>query len=201
MQPNKLMQAVQIHQFGGPEVMQIEEIPQPQPGPDEIKVQVMAAGVNPLDAKTRDGSNFVAEKLGENLPIGLGIDLSGIITEIGSEVTGWRVGDQVAGTVTNFLNPSSYAEYALASPTSIAPKPEEISFITAAALPIAGCTAWQAVHEFGKITAGQRVLIHAGAGLSVTSLSNSPSNKVLLLQLQHKRKILPGSNNSAPISV
>ncbi len=158
------MKAIRLNQYGAPEVLFYTDVEEPTVGADEIKVKVKAAGVNPIDCKIREGSSFLAKKLEPYFPIGLGFDLSGIIVECGSQVTGWKIGDEVVGTTISIERPGSYAEYAIVGSDTIVSKPKDLSFKVAAALPTPGATAWQAVNKYGNISKGDRVLIHAGAG-------------------------------------
>ena len=150
------MKAVQIHSFGGPEVLQYEDVPRPQPKANEILVRVHAAGVNPVDWKIREGY------LTATLPMIMGIDFSGVVESVGSGVAKYRSGDAVFGQVAD--ESGSYAEYAIAMESDIARKPETLDDIRAAALPVASLTSWQALFDVAKLTAGQKVLIHGAAG-------------------------------------
>jgi NADPH:quinone reductase-like Zn-dependent oxidoreductase len=150
------MKAVQIHSFGGPEVLQYEDVPRPQPKANEILVRVHAAGVNPVDWKIREGY------LTATLPMIMGIDFSGVVESVGSGVTKYRSGDAVFGQVAD--ESGSYAEYAIAMESDIARKPEMLDDIRPAALPVAALTPWQALFDIAQLTAGQKVLIHGAAG-------------------------------------
>ena len=150
------MKAIQIHAFGGPEVLQYVDVPQPQPKANEILVRVHGAGVNPIDWKIREG-HFPAP-----LPMIMGIDFSGVVESVGSGVTKHRPGDAVFGQVTD--ESGSYAEYAVALEPAVARKPEGLDHIRAAALPAAGLVSWQALFDTANLTAGQTVLIHGAAG-------------------------------------
>jgi NADPH:quinone reductase-like Zn-dependent oxidoreductase len=151
-----LMKAVRIHEYGGPEVLQLEEVPVPEPGEGQVLVRVRAAGVNPIDWKLRQGYRSVP------LPETMGIDFSGVIEAIGSGVTEFAAGDEVCGEIAD--ESGSYAEYALAEAAHIAAKPPTLDFILAAALPLASLTAWQALFDSASVKRGDRVLIHAAAG-------------------------------------
>jgi len=156
MTEKETMKAVQIHAFGGPEVLQYEDVPQPQPKVNEILVRVHAAGVNPADWKIREGYFSSA------LPMIMGIDFSGVVESVGSGVTKYRRGDAVFGQIAD--ESGSYAEYALAMESDVAGKPEALDHIRAAALPVAGLTPWQALFDTANLAAGQKVLIHGAAG-------------------------------------
>ena len=154
------MQAVRIHRFGGPEVMAIEEIDRPSPSANEVLIKVFAASVNPVDAKMREGKYpAVTEK---DLPYVLGRDVSGQIAAAGEDVSTFLIGDEVFA----FLSPEKggYEEFVLARADEVAAKPKSLDAIGAAALPLAGITAWQGLFDHGALREGQRVLIHGGAG-------------------------------------
>ena len=159
-----VMKAVRIHQFGGPEVMNIEEIERPVPAPDEILVKIYASGVNPIDWIVRNGAD---DKLRSfiPLPITLGWDAAGVVEEWGSNVTGFQKGDAVYG-VPNFPGngSGSYAEYCTAKADQFAFKPKSIGFNEAAGVPLAALTAWTGMFAHGNLQAGQRILIQGASG-------------------------------------
>jgi NADPH:quinone reductase-like Zn-dependent oxidoreductase len=151
------MKAVHIHELGGPEVLRFEEVPRPEAGAHEVLVRVHAAGVNPVDWKIREGD------LGKiALPAIMGSDFSGEVEALGPEVTEFRVGESVFGSVAD--ESGSYAEYALADTSTIIEKPAGLDYIQAAAITIPAMTAWQALFDTAKLQSGQKVLIHAAAG-------------------------------------
>ncbi|MDQ2771841.1 MAG: NADP-dependent oxidoreductase [Bacteroidota bacterium] len=154
------MKAVRIHAFGGPEVLQIEDVARPVPAADEILVKVYASGVNPVDWVVREGGNMRAYL---TLPLTLGWDAAGVVEALGSEVTGFQIGDAVYG-VPNFPGDGSYAEYCAAKASQFAHKPQRLSFTEAAAVPLAGLTAWTGLFGHGQLRAGQRVLIQGASG-------------------------------------
>ena len=156
------MKAVRIHAFGGPEVLQLEDIARPVPAADEILVQVYASGVNPADWKVREGGNDVLRAY-LTLPLTLGWDAAGIVAETGSEVTTLQKGDAVYG-VPNFPGDGSYAEYCAAKASQFARKPTSLGFNEAAGVPLAGLTAWTAMFEHGQLQPGQRILIQGASG-------------------------------------
>jgi NADPH:quinone reductase-like Zn-dependent oxidoreductase len=156
------MKAVRIHAFGGPEVLQIEDIARPVPAADEILVKVYASGINPVDWGVREGGNDVLRPY-LTLPLTLGWDAAGVVAEVGSEVTGFQLGDAVYGEP-NFPGDGSYAEYCAAKASRFAHKPKSLSFTEAAGVPLAGLTAWTGLFEHGKLQAGQRVLIQGASG-------------------------------------
>lgn len=156
------MKAVRINEFGGPEVMKLEEIERPVPAPDEILVKVYASGVNPTDWGIRNGGNDFLKPL-LKLPMTLGWDAAGIVAETGSDVTDFQKGDEVYG-VPNFPGDGSYAEYCVAKASQFALKPKSISFNEAAGIPLAALTAWSGIFEYGKLQSGQRILIQGASG-------------------------------------
>ena len=156
------MRAVVQHSFGGPDVLRVEEVPRPVPLPTEVLVRVHAAGINPVDWKTRVGG-AMAGVLGEP-PFTLGWDVSGVVAEVGFGVTTLKVGDEVYGMPWFPRAVGGYAEYVTAPARQFARKPATISHEQAAAVPLAALTAWQALVDTADVQPGQRVLIHAAAG-------------------------------------
>lgn len=155
------MRAVVQHEFGGPEVLVVEEAPVPEPIPTEVQVRVHAAGVNPVDFKTRAGgrSKFLGEP-----PFTVGWDVSGVVTKLGAGVTRFRVGDEVFGMPWFPREAAAYAEYVTAPSRHFEHKPAVLSHEAAAALPLAGLTAWQIVVDTINLQAGDDLLVHAAAG-------------------------------------
>jgi len=156
------MRAIVIDSTGGPEVLRLEEIPRPNKVNSEFLIKVVAAGVNPIDAKTRSGKGVSA--FIPSFPAVLGNDFSGIVVETPYEAHPIKVGDEVYGMVPVPRASGSYAEYVAASSLSIARKPKALSHVEAAGVPLAALTAWGMVVEIAKAHEGQRILIHAGAG-------------------------------------
>lgn len=156
------MKAVRINEFGGTEVMKLEEIARPVPAPDEILVKVHASGVNMVDCKIREGGNEILRSF-LKLPLTLGCDAAGTVEEVGSEVTRFKKGDQVYGCP-NFPGDGSYAEYCAAKASQFALKPESISFNEAAGVPLAALVAWAGLFELGQLQSGERILIHGASG-------------------------------------
>lgn len=153
------MRAISQNSFGGPEVLTEVTVPKPVPGPTEVLVRVHAAGVNPVDAKTRAGGRFLGEP-----PFVLGWDVSGVVEEVGFGVTAHRPGDAVFGMPLFPRQAGAYAEYVVAPARQFAPKPAGLDHHHAAALPLVGLTAWQSLVETADVREGQRVLVHAAAG-------------------------------------
>ena len=155
------MKAVRIHSYGGLETLVYEDAPCPQPAEGQVLIRVRAAGVNPIDWKIRQG--FLQEVFPYEMPLILGTDLSGVVEAVGTNVNGFQPGQDVYGIADMTLS-GSYAEYALALDSAIAPMPKTLNYNQAASVPIVAMTAYQALFEIGKLKAGQSVLIHAGAG-------------------------------------
>jgi len=153
------MLAWQVHEFGPPDVLKLERVLRPAPGPGEVLVKVAAAGVGPWDAWIRAGKSAVDQPL----PLTPGSDLSGEVVAVGAGVAELRVGDQVYG-VTNPRFVGAYAEYAVASAGMIARAPASLTLIEAASVPVVAVTAWQALFDYAKLEAGQSVVIHGAAG-------------------------------------
>ncbi|WP_316814677.1 NADP-dependent oxidoreductase [Pedobacter nyackensis] len=151
------MKAIVISKFGTAEELQLMEVLKPTPNDDQVLIRIMAAGLNPVDTKIRSGAHVSCKSL--QLPAILGKDMSGIIESAGRNVQGFKPGDAVFGCINN-----TYAEYVAASPDVIVKKPENISFNEAAAISLAGLTAYQAIHDHLKVEPGQRVLIQSAAG-------------------------------------
>ena len=156
------MKAVRINAFGGPEVLQLEDVARPVPTADEILIKVYASGVNPVDCSVREGGNEVLRPY-LTLPMTLGWDAAGVVEEVGSAVTKFKRGDAVYGEP-NFPGDGSYAEYCVAAASRFARKPQRLSFTEAAGVPLAGLTAWTGLFEHGKLRAGQRILILGSSG-------------------------------------
>jgi NADPH:quinone reductase-like Zn-dependent oxidoreductase len=154
------MHAIRIHEFGGPEVLKDETITLPQPQDDDILVRVMAASVNPVDAKTREGKFKAVDK--GDLPLTLGRDLSGVVESCGAAAQGVREGDEIFALIG--ADRGAQAQYVTVKAVEFAPKPENISHVEAASVPLAALTAWQGLFEHGDLKPGQKVLIHGGAG-------------------------------------
>ncbi|WP_414475611.1 NADP-dependent oxidoreductase [Microvirga sp. M2] len=153
------MKAVRIHRFGGPEVLMLDDVPWPQPKDDEVLVRVHAASVNPVDYKIRAGSYTVTD---DQLPYTLGRDLSGTVELLGTRAHTLKAGDPIFAFIG--VDRGTYAEYVVVKAMEMAAKPATIDHVQAAAVPLAGLTAWQGLFDHGQLRAGQRVLVHGGAG-------------------------------------
>ena len=153
------MKAIVAHQYGGPEVLKLEQAPRPEPNWNEFLVRVIASGVNPADPLIVSGK--YAKEFGTHLPLIPGYDIAGVVEKIGGGITKFKIGDAVYGYV---LFGGGWAEYAVTNEYEAAIKPESITFVEAAAVPLAALTAWQALIDTAKLSAGQTVLIHGGSG-------------------------------------
>ena len=157
----KTMKAVCIYSYGGPGVLVYENAPSPHPGPGEVLVRVHAAAINPVDWKIREG--HLKEMLHHTLPLILGWDVSGVVESLGTGVVRLKVGDEVFSRP-DIARDGAYAEFIVIREAEVALKPKSIDHIHAAALPLAGLTAWQTLFDAAGLAAGQRVLIHGAAG-------------------------------------
>lgn len=154
------MKAIRINEFGGPEVMKIEEVERPVPQPDEILVKMYASGVNPADYVVRQGGNEILKPF-LKLPLVPGIDGAGEVAETGDDVTNFKKGDRVYG-IPNFLH-GTYAEFITAKASQFCLMPKNLSFNEGGAIPSCALMAWDGM-ELGKVSSGQRVLINGAAG-------------------------------------
>lgn len=151
------MQAVVIDAYGGNEVVRIVDVDRPTPRAGEVLVKVHAAGVNPVDYKIRNGAG---QRLGMTLPIRMGGELVGTIEQLGPGADGFERGDDIFGMV----HTGAFAEYAVAKAADVVRTPNNLEYVQAAALPLAGSTAWQALFDEAGLAAGQRLLITASSG-------------------------------------
>jgi len=151
------MKAVRIHEFGGPEVLKYEDVSEPQPGPGEIRIRIIAAGVNPMDWKIRKG---LVGKL--PLPMIMGLDVAGVVDALGQGGVFFQPEEEVFAKVS--IGEGGYAEYTVVNSTQAARKPRSIGFVESAAIPTAGLAAWQCLFDIAGLEKGQSVLIHGAAG-------------------------------------
>lgn len=158
----KNTKAARIHKYGGPDEVQLETASLPDPQAGEILIRVHAAGVNPIDWKIRAG--YIQQVMPLPLPITLGGDFSGTVEVVGPGVANFKVGDAVFGQAPAWNGSGSYSQFLLAKSGTVALKPSGLSHIQAAALPLVGVSALQALTEHLRVTASQKVLIHGGAG-------------------------------------
>jgi len=155
------MKAIVVHEYGGPEVLKYEDVPRPEPKDDQILVRVIAAGVNPVDDASR--SPKYAKFFGITLPFIPGYDIAGVVEKTGAKITKLKQGDSVYAYL-SLKGGGGYAEYAVATEVEAASKPKSIGFVEAAGVPVVALTAWQALIDTAKLSAGQTVLIHGGSG-------------------------------------
>jgi NADPH:quinone reductase-like Zn-dependent oxidoreductase len=159
--PMETMKAVRVHEYGGPEVLQYEDAPRPQAGPGEVLIKVHASSVNPVDWKVRAG--YLKQMLNYKMPMIPGWDVSGVIEAVGSGVTRLKRGDGVYSRP-DLSRDGAYAEFVAVKESEVALKPKSIDHATAAAIPLAALTAWQALYDGAKLSSGQTLLIHGAAG-------------------------------------
>ncbi len=155
------MKAVRIHEYGNSGVLQYEDAPMPIITSNEVLIRVVAASVNPVDWKVREG--YLKEMFPYEMPLTLGWDVSGVVESVGPGVTRFKVGDAVYSRPDIKRN-GTYAEYVVIREAELAFKPRTISHAEAASLPLAGITAWEVLINTANLIAGQKVLIHAGSG-------------------------------------
>ena len=153
----EMMNAIQAMDYGGPEVLEFQQVDRPEPGGDQVLVRLKAAGVNPADWKYRSG--MYKERMPVHFPWIPGLEGSGVVEAVGADVKTYKAGQEVYGAIT-----SSYAEYALAKEKDIQPIPGGLTFEEAASLPVGVLTAWGALIDTANVQAGQNVLVHGAAG-------------------------------------
>jgi NADPH:quinone reductase-like Zn-dependent oxidoreductase len=155
------MRAARIHRYGPPEVLQIDDVPEPRAGPRDVLIEVHGSSVNPVDWKIRSGGQRAL--IHYKLPWILGLDVSGVVREVGREVTRFAVGDEVISSPTH-RRPGTWADLVAIDEAAVAKKPRNLSHLEAGSLPLVALTAWDALVVRGRLTRGQKALIHAGAG-------------------------------------
>ncbi len=153
------MKAIRVHRYGGPEVLELEDIAVPAPDTNEVLVKVAAAGVGPWDALIRTGKSGVAQML----PLTPGSDIAGVVDRVGSNVTAFAVGDTVFGC-TNAFFVNGYAEFARAEAGMIAAAPTSIDAVEAASVPVVAVTAWEMLSTHADLKSGETVLILGASG-------------------------------------
>jgi NADPH:quinone reductase-like Zn-dependent oxidoreductase len=153
------MRAVRFHEHGGPEVLQVDDVGTPEPGPGEVRVAVRAAGVNPVDTYFREGEYPVPE-----LPWRGGSDVAGVVSAVGEGVDGVAEGDRVFGTGLGRTEPGAYAEEVVADEDLLARLPDAVSFTEGAALALVGVTAWQALVHHADLEPAETCLVQSGSG-------------------------------------
>jgi NADPH:quinone reductase-like Zn-dependent oxidoreductase len=155
------MRAIVINKFGGNDVVELQDMPRPAPGPNEVLIKVHAASINPVDWKIRSGMLRIFT--GSRFPKVLGRECAGEVIETGSAEKKYKKGDQVIA-IPGIKRMGAFAQYACASEKTVFPKPKTIGFEEAASIPIAGLTALQALRDRGHIAPGQKVLINGASG-------------------------------------
>jgi NADPH:quinone reductase-like Zn-dependent oxidoreductase len=155
-----MLHAVRIHRFGGIETMIVDDLPWPTPQDDEVLMRVEAAGVNPVDWKIREGSYPMVRE--NALPVILGREVAGVVEACGPRAHTLKKGDPIFAMLGQ--DRGGYTEFAIVKVAEMAPMPKRLDAIHAAAVPLAGLTAWQGLFDHGGLRAGQRVVIHGGAG-------------------------------------
>jgi NADPH:quinone reductase-like Zn-dependent oxidoreductase len=156
------MKAVRIYAYGAPDVLVYDNhVSRPQPAPGQVLVQVHACGVGPWDTEIRRGD--WKNMIDYPLPLILGTDVAGVVAEVGAGVTELQAGQAVYGVVDMTLSGAN-AEYALSRAAALAPKPETLDFVQAAAVPVVAVTAWQMLFDIAQLQSEQTVLVHGAAG-------------------------------------
>jgi len=161
------MKAIILNGIGGPDNLEMAELPVPSIKADEVLVKVKAISINPVDAAARNNAdllNYVYQVKGDEKHIVLGWDISGIITETGAAVTRFKTGDEVFGMVKFVGQANGYAEYVAAPETDLALKPQNVSFNEASGATLAALTAWQSIVTHGKVKKGDKILITGASG-------------------------------------
>lgn len=157
------MKAIAIKEFGGIEKLMLTDIPKPEPAPNELLIEVVYTAVNPVDWKIREGK--LNKVLPHQFPLIPGWDAAGTVAAIGKNVKNFKVGDEIFAYCRKpIVQWGTYAEYVAFDADNVAKKPSNINFAQAAAIPLAGLTAWQALFDSLKLKKGETILIHAGAG-------------------------------------
>ena len=155
------MNAIRIHRYGGPEVLQYEHAPRPQVQKGEVLIHVHAAGVNPLDWKVRSGllNRFIQHKI----PLIPGWDVSGVVEDVRFGVSQFKKGDEVFA-MADPTRDGAYADYIVVRGAALAIKPKSLHHVRAAATPVSALAAWRSLFDLGQLQSGQRVLVHGGSG-------------------------------------
>ncbi|HEX6706801.1 MAG TPA: NADP-dependent oxidoreductase [Albitalea sp.] len=156
---NFINRAVLLKNYGGADAAQVANVARPELRPGQVMVRVRAAGVNAIDWKVREG--YVRDAFPLQLPVVLGIELAGVVEAVGDGASRFQVGDRVMGPVGGL---GAYADLVAVDEANLAPTPEGLDDVHAAAVPLAAVAAWQSLHHAGAIRAGQRILVHGAAG-------------------------------------
>jgi NADPH:quinone reductase-like Zn-dependent oxidoreductase len=156
-----IMQALRFHEFGGPDVLRLEEVERPAPGPGQVLVRVAGTSFNPVEGAIRAG--FMQDAMPVRLPHTPGIDVAGTVAAVGADVTGHAAGDRVVGFLPMTADGAA-AEYVLAPAGVLATAPETVPLADAAAVPAVALTAWQALTEHAGLQPGQLILVNGAGG-------------------------------------
>jgi NADPH2:quinone reductase len=157
------MKAMVIEDFGGPEQLKLADLPTPTPADDEVLIEVAYTSVNPVDWKIREG--MLTDVFPHHFPLIPGWDAAGTVSALGSNATGFAIGEKVYAYCRKpEVQYGTYAEFVAVDRAAVAPMPTNLSFAEAATIPLTGLTSWQALFDFAGLKAGQKALIHAGAG-------------------------------------
>lgn len=154
------MKAIVIDQYGGAEELVERDLPKPDVKENQVLIEMHATSINPIDWKLREG--YLKDGIPLEFPIILGWDAAGVVSEVGSKVSNFKVGDEVFARPV--MENGTYAEYVAVDEDLVALKPKNIDFKTAASVPLAGLTAWQCLVDHGKIKSGDKVFVQAGSG-------------------------------------
>ncbi len=157
------MKAIVIEAFGGPERLKAADVPTPEPGPEDVLIEVACTSVNPVDWKIREG--MLADMFPHAFPLIPGWDAAGTVSAVGRNVDRFQAGDKVFAYCRKpEIRFGTYCEYVTVHESAVAPMPGNIGFAEAATIPLVGLTAWQSLFDTAKLAAGEKVLVHAGAG-------------------------------------
>lgn len=151
-----MMRAIQLKEYGGPEVLNLVELEKPVPKGHEVLIEIKAIGVNYADTARREGKYVVKTPL----PFIPGAEIAGVVAEVGDQVTKIKLGTRIV----TLIESGGYADFALADERAVIPIPEQLDFHTAAALPLQGLSAYHILKTMGRLEKGESVLIHAAAG-------------------------------------
>jgi NADPH2:quinone reductase len=186
------MKAIRVHKYGGPEVLKVEELPIPQPSPDQVLVRIHAIGVNPYETYIRSGMYASAPGVNSELPYTPGRDAAGVIEDVGANVSNVKTGDRV---YISYTITGAYAEYCLCGANDVHRLPDKTSFAQGSALATPYVTAYRALFQLAKVLPGESLLVHGGsggvgtaatqmgraAGLTVYATAGTPKGRKLVL--------------------
>src|SRR3989442_614397 len=192
------MKAIRVHKFGGPEVLQLDDVPDPKPGPGQVVVRIRAAGVNPVDTYIRSGSYAMLP----TLPYVPGNDCAGVIETVGQGVTGFKRGDRVYVVRTTTPMAGGYAELALCEASTVHPLPANVSFSQGAGVSVPYGTAYRGLHHKAHARSGETLLVHGasgGVGIAAVQLGVAHGMTVVgTAGTERGRKLVPGHGGHHP---